>query len=434
MASSRQLSRRSVLGAALGGVTLGGAGLLTGCSTSSSGSSSGGSPGAPKGKLNVLVMKQAGYSDAHVKEMTSTFTAANPGVTVSVDSVAYEALHDKIVAAAPAGSYDVVLVDVIWPAELASKGLIADISDRVPASWSADVLPGALASGQYQGKYYGVPWLLDTKYFYANKAQLTAAKVDPASLSTWDGVLTAARALKAAKVVEFPLLWSWSQAEALICDFAALTACFGGKLTDDKGAPAWTSGGAVQALQWMRSTIDEGLTSKASLESLEDDVRKSFVAGSTAMALNWTYMYASATDKAQSKVADDVLIQPVPGGPGGRISTNGSMALAITTGSSNKDTAWAYVQTLASRPVQEKYVGDSLPIWKASYDDAAVKKSAPAVVEAAKVQLASMVNRPEVVKYNKISAILQVELQNALLGKKDPQAALNDAATKAASA
>ena len=63
-----------------------------------------------------------------------------------------------------------------------------------------------------------------------------------------------------------------------------------------------------------------------------------------------------------------------------------------------------------------------------------MRASAPQVVEAAKVQLAAMANRPEVVKYNKISAILQVELQKALLGQKDPQAALNDAASKAASA
>jgi multiple sugar transport system substrate-binding protein len=348
---------------------------------------------------------------------------------VNVESVPYEALHDKIVAAAPAGTYDVVLVDVIWPSEFASKGMLADLTDRIPAEWKTEVLPGALNSGAYQGKYYGVPWLLDTKYFYANSRMLAKAGVDKGSLTTWKGAVEAARALKSKGVVEYPFLWSWSQAEALICDYAALTASFGGTLFDPAGKPAFTSGGAVSALEFMKSTIDDKLTNPASMESLEDDVRKSMSAGSSALGLNWTYMYAQANDAKESKEAGNITISPVPDGGGGRISVNGSMALTITAGSSQQDAAWTYVQYLASKPVQEQYVADSLPIWVASYQDPAVIKSAPEVVAAAKDQLADMTNRPEVPAYNTISQLLQVELQKALLGQKPAQQALNDAAT-----
>jgi len=416
-------SRRGFLVATLG-VGLGAGPLLSACSSSSAGGSSSGPV-----KLNALVMKQAGYSDEHVKAMTAAFTAANPNITVNVESVPYEALHDKIVAAAPAGTYDVVLVDVIWPSEFASKGMLVDLSDKIPAGWKTEVLPGALNSGVYQGKYYGVPWLLDTKYFYANSAMLAKAGVAKDSLGTWPGVVAAAKALKTKGVVEYPLLWSWSQAEALICDYAALTASFGGTLFDPAGKPAFTTGGAVKALEFMKSTIDDKLTNPASMESLEDDVRKSMSAGSSALGLNWTYMYAQANDPKQSKEAGKITISPVPDGGGGRISVNGSMALTITAGSKHQDAAWTYIQYLSSKPVQEQYVADSLPIWVASYQDPAVIKSAPDVVAAAKVQLANMTNRPEVPAYNTISQLLQAELQKALLGKKPAQQALNDAAT-----
>src|SRR3954453_21509723 len=168
------LSRRGFIAATMG-IGLGAGPLLTACSSSSSGGGEG-SASSPI-KLNALVQKQAGYSDVHVKAMTAAFTAANPNITVTVDSVPYEALHDKIVAAAPAGTYDVVLVDVIWPSEFASKGMLVDLTDKIPADWKTAVLPGALNSGVYQGKYYGVPWLLDTKYFYANSAMLAKAGV-----------------------------------------------------------------------------------------------------------------------------------------------------------------------------------------------------------------------------------------------------------------
>ncbi|WP_431198302.1 hypothetical protein [Leifsonia xyli] len=42
-----------------------------------------------------------------------------------------------------------------------------------------------------------------------------------------------------------------------------------------------------------------------------------------------------------------------------------------------------------------------------------------------------MILRPPVPNYNTVSQALQVELQNALLGKKTPQQALDDAVTAA---
>ena len=53
------------------------------------------------------------------------------------------------------------------------------------------------------------------------------------------------------------------------------------------------------------------------------------------------------------------------------------------------------------------------------------------MVPVAKKELASLISRPQVPRYNEISQILQVELQNALLGKKPPAKALSDAATQA---
>jgi multiple sugar transport system substrate-binding protein len=72
-------------------------------------------------------------------------------------------------------------------------------------------------------------------------------------------------------------------------------------------------------------------------------------------------------------------------------------------------------------------------VWKTSYDDPEVVKTNPAVVPQAKKQLGDMILRPQVTSYNAVSQALQAELQNALLGKKSPQKALDDAASKASS-
>src|SRR6478672_10844892 len=114
-------SRRAVL-AAGGGLGL--AALLSACAVG--GGARTGGTGSGKGAIRALLMKQAGYPETDIRAMTTAFQAANPGIEVTADFVAYEALHDKIVAAAPAGTYDVVLIDVIWPAECGSKHIVAD--------------------------------------------------------------------------------------------------------------------------------------------------------------------------------------------------------------------------------------------------------------------------------------------------------------------
>lgn len=420
-------TRRAVLGGAGG---LGLAAFLAACNVGGGGSDTGGT-GSGKGNIRALFMKQAGYSEDDIRKMTSAFQAANPGVNVTTDFVAYEALHDKTVAAAPAGTYDVVLIDVIWPGEFGSKHIVADVTSKWPQAWKDQMLGGAVATPEFQSHFYGVPWILDTKYLFFNDAHLAKAKVDPGQLETWDGVLTAARALKSAGVTKYPLVWSWQQAEALICDYAQLLGAFGGKFLDDAGKPAFHQGGGVQALEFMRKSIVDGLSNPTSTQSLEEDVRKIFSAGQASMALNWTYMYGMANDPKQSQVGGHVKVLQTPAGPGGRPGVNGSMALAVSAGSQNQAAAWKYVTYLTSQPVQNQYALSSLPVWKSSYDDPAVIKTSPAVVPEAKKQLGDLILRPQVKSYNPVSQILQTEIQKALLGQKPEAQALKDAADQA---
>src|SRR5215210_6276723 len=414
----RRLSRREFLGLGAAGTGLL---LLGGC---------GGGESSGSGTLNALFMKQAAYSDTDIKNMTEQFQKQNPGIKVNLTFVAYEALHDKIVAAAPAGTYDTVLVDVIWPAEFASKKMIVDITDRFPESERSKIFAGGLKTTEYDGGYYGVPWILDTKYFFYNKKMLGEAGVSPPD--TWDGVVEAARALKSKGVVEYPLVWSWSQAEALICDYATLLGAYGGQFFDGSGKPAFNSGGGLQALEFMRMTLDEKISNPASTESLEEDVRRIISQGEAAMALNWTYMYALANDPNESQVAGQIDIAHTPKGPAGAPGVNGSMGMAIANGSQNQDAAWKYIQFMTSQKVQNQYATLSLPIWKSSYDDKQVIQALPQVVPVAKEQLNDMILRPVVTQYNDVSHTMQVEIQQALSGDKSPKQALDDAANAVA--
>ncbi len=405
---------------------------LAACGSSSSSSSSS-SAGGGKVTLNNLFQQQAGYSASDLAGMTAAFEKAHPNIKVNNTLVAYEALHDKIVAAAPAGTYDVVLGDVIWPPEFGSKGIVKDISSLLSGLPTSQIFPGALAMANYKTKYYGMPWILDTKYMYANGSMLKKAGISPAELTTWDGVVAALKKIKSKGVVRYPWLGSWSQAEAVVCDYAQLLGAFGGKFLDASGKPTFQTGGGLKALEFMKMLLDQGLADPASTSSLEADVLKAFAQGKIAMNLNWTFQLAAALDPKQSNVTkDDVMIMHTPassaGGPAP--GCNGGQPVMITTGSKHPNEAWEYIKFITSQTTQNGFVKDSLPIWAASYNDATVVQNAGSqLVSVAKTQLPNMILRPQVPNYNAASQALQVQIQNALLGRKSPKDALNAAAS-----
>lgn len=379
--------------------------------------------------LNALFMAQAAYSEADVRAMTEAFTKANPDIKVDLEFVPYEGLHDKtVLAQGSGGGYDVVLFDVIWPAEYATNNVLVDVSSRITDEMKKGVLPGAWTTVQYDGKYYGMPWILDTKYLFYNKEILEKAGIaNPPR--TWDELAEQAKTIKDKGLLATPIAWSWAQAEAAICDYTTLVSAYGGDFLKD-GKPAFQSGGGLDALNYMVTSYSSGLTNPNSKEFLEEDVRKLFQNGEAAFALNWTYMYNLANASAESKVAGKVGVVPAPGvaGKSEVSAVNGSMGLGVTAVSKQPDEAWKYITFMTSQATQNQYAKLSLPIWASSYDDPAVTKDQEELIAAAKLGLAAMYPRPTTPKYQELSTALQQAVQEALLGQASPEDALKSAA------
>lgn len=386
-------------------------------------------PAHAETKINALFMAQAAYSEADVRAMTDAFTKANPDVTVNLEFVPYEGLHDKtVLAQGSGGGYDVVLFDVIWPAEYATNKVLVDVSDKVTPEMKSGVLPGAWTTVEYEGRHYGMPWILDTKYLFYNKEILEKAGIKNPP-KTWAELSEQAKTIKDKGLLATPIAWSWSQAEAAICDYTTLVSAYGGSFIKD-GKPVFQTGGGLDALNYMVDSYKSGLTNPNSKEFLEEDVRRVFQNGEAAFALNWTYMYNMANDPKDSKVAGKVGVVPAPGVEGKSTvsAVNGSMGLGITSTSKHPDEAWKYITFMTSQPTQNQYAKLSLPIWASSYDDPAVSKGQEELIAAAKIGLAAMYPRPTTPKYQELSTALQQAVQESLLGQARPEDALKTAA------
>jgi len=391
--------------------------------------------------IHVLTMEQAGPTVDEMNAIVDEFNKANPTIKVEIEYVSYDALHDKITTAMAAKppAYDVFLVDDIWYAEFAKAGYILDVTDRITKDMRDKIFPASWDITTVGGKVFGMPWLLDEKYFYYNEKLLNDAGFT-APPKTWDEMVDQAKVIKQKGIVEYPVVWSWGQYEAAICDWVTLLYGNGGRLVDDAGKPVFNDATGVKTLNWMIQTIKDGITNPASVSYVEEDVRNVFSQGKAVFATNWVYMYDLANfNKEQSQVTGQVKMALMPAFAGSGVQSatiNGSMGFSVAATSPNKDAAWKYIEFLTSEDVQNRYSAHLLPIWQTSFQGANLEKLkgyTPAnatTVPMFSEQFPFAHVRPKVAYYLEASKALQLALQEALTGKKSAQQALDEAAAK----
>lgn len=391
--------------------------------------------------IKVLTMQQAGYTPEEMNEIGEKFNETNPDVNVTIEFVSYDALHDKIVTAMATTppAYDVILVDDIWYAEFVDKGYLWDVTDLVDENTKNEVFAAAWDITSVDGKIYGMPWLLDEKYFFYNAQMLADAGIS-APPTTWEELEEQALILKEKGLVEYPIVWSWGQAEAAVCDFVALLYGNGGSFIDANGNPAFNNQQGVEILQWMVDSIDKGISNPASISYVEEDVRNVFSQGKAAFALNWLYMYElAALNEEESQVVGQVQMSLIPAFEGNAepsASINGSMGFSVVDKSPNREAAWEYVKFLTSESIQREYSAHLLPIWSSNYEGEALtelmnlNESNKVTVPMFKEQFPYSHVRPKVPYYPDGSKALQLAIQEALTKSKSPQQALDDAAAK----
>lgn len=113
------------------------------------------------------------------KVILPRFEKENPGIKVTSVVVPYSQLLQKYIAAVAAGDPPAVMrSDIIWVPELASQGVLMNLSHQ---SWfqpiKNDALPGPLSTNFYKGSYWGMPDDTNTQVLFWNKADFAAAGI-----------------------------------------------------------------------------------------------------------------------------------------------------------------------------------------------------------------------------------------------------------------
>jgi multiple sugar transport system substrate-binding protein len=360
------------------------------------------------------------------------------GIKVKEVSVPWSDLEKKITTAGPSkvGPYDIIELDCIWPGKLAERDFVMDLTDVFPEEMKENLAGPALEQVSYKDRIYGYPWMNSCKYTYYNEKMLKDAGYD-APPRTWQEFAEISR-----KFVkdndgdgrkDYAIAWAWKQSETLICDFVILVESFGGSLFDENDNPTFNQAPAVEALAFMVDSIDKktGYADPSSVTYSGADIPKFFTSRQTPFIMSWENIADDMTHPERGKeILGEGRVMLIPGANDIASATVlGGEGMAIMKNAPNKENAKKFLDFIISLDTQKAIFEELnfLPVRRELYEDEELLAKHPIMKDLGK-QIEYGKARPNFPQYTKVSSALQLEIHHALLKKKTPQQAMDDAA------
>lgn len=353
------------------------------------------------------------------------FHKANPDILVKLEELSWDQGEEKLQTAFSAGQApDVLELGSDWIAKFSSAGALADQSAMAGDSTSR-FTPEVLAPGLWEGRVYAWPWIVATRALFVNKSLLAEAGVDTTQdFATWESVLNAAEQVNIRFANANPGRYGFGangpDQHRLYKKIVPFFWSNGGEVLNESGAPAVNSPENIEALEMYLALARNGrMETQKNLDPM-------FIQGSVAFWISGPWL----TDRiAKDNPSLDYAVMMMPGFADKRpMSFAGGEYLAISTGSKNKEAAKKLIAFLTS-PQQALAFGKELPGVYAPADlsvanDPVLQTGWQSVFTR---QLADARMTPVHPKWLEIEEIIEEEVSEALLGRKEAAQALNDA-------
>lgn len=381
-----------------------------------------------------LTMLTSALDAAQGQSLVAAFEAKNPDIKIDVieGPNASNLIEDLYTSSFLLGDspYDLVMMDVVWLPKFAAAGWLLDLTDRIPAAELAEFMPPDLEGGRYNGRLYRLPIRSDAQLLYYRKDLLAQAGLQPPE--TFDDLVQISRQLQSADAVKWGYVWQGRQFEGLAAVFVDILAGFGGFWVNPSSLEVGLDQPqSIAALQFLRSTIEQGISPAGVSNYQHEDARRLFQSGEVAFMHNWPYAYP-LLNADDSPVKGKFAIKPMVHAPGlMSASCLGGWGIGIAKNTAHPDAALRVAQFYASPEAQQlsSLENGYLPTRRALYADPAI--------DARYAYFPSMMNvveravlRPPIAQYAQASDILQRYLSAAISGRLSPEAAMQSAATE----
>src|SRR5919107_5550844 len=338
---------------------------------------------------------------------------------------------------------DIISLDQIWLGEFAERGLIRNLTaDFEQWGRMGDLYEANLDGSVYNNTLYGLWLWTDVRGMWYWKDMLQEAGVDPESLKTWDGYISAAVKLKDFfgdritqgvhligaphdRDIWYPYLWM-----------------LGGEILElreghpTKGVywfPSYNSSEGVRAMEFLKRQVDAGI------EPQEGQLEKAFTNKNFSVMLAGSWVPGEFPIESWPTLEQEIGLIPMFPVPDRTIQTStmmGGWELAIPSTSQNSDLAWELITIMAQPEILGPFLQQYgyLPTQRPLGDGPAsqpLRESIPYFEE-----MISMIpygrSRPSIPEYPEIAEHVTQAIQQVYNGSASPEDALNTAASRSA--
>ena len=295
-------------------------------------------------------------------EVARAYEAAHPGVKIEMQFLENEAYKAKLPTILQ--SKDRPHIIYSWAGGVLKAqieaGVLEEITDQVKG-YSDTVTPAALAAFTQNSRVYGLPTALSQVGFLYNKELMAKANVDATAIKTWDDLLAAVKALKAAGVTpivvggadKWPLHFYWTHLAVRIGGKAGFDAALRGENGGFAGETFQKSG------ELFKQLVDLQPFQNGFLGFKNPQAVGYFGDGKAAMTLAISSAYHLQRALAADKVGlgEDKIgwfdFPVVPGGKGAPTDTLGGITGWLITKGSPKE-ATDFLKFFISKDVQTR--------------------------------------------------------------------------------
>lgn len=366
--------------------------------------------------------------------MVKDFEAKNPGIRINVieGPNAANLLEDLYTSAFILGDspYDLVNIDVIWTPKFAAAGWLLDLTDRMDEEELAAFSPKDVEAGRYEGKLYRIPIRSDVGMLYYREDLLKEAGYEPPE--TFEDLLKISQALQKEGLANWGYLWQGRQYEGLAAMFVEVLEGYGGFwVNSDTLEVGLDRSETLKAIEFLRSTIKEGVSPPGVTTYQEEETRRFFQSGQAAFLRSWPYVWPLANEDT-SPIKGKIGIKPMVhalGKSGG--ACLGGWGLGIAKSSKHPQEAMTAIQYFTSEEAQRRFILQAgyVPSRRELFADPEIVAKYghyPQLLEVVQ----SAVLRPPIAQYAQASDILQRYLSAALTNRLSPETAMKAAANE----
>ena len=409
-------------------------GLLAGACTSGGGDQSAASSESPSGPITLTMWH--GYTDVEADWFNAAvdqWNSENPDIQIDPLFVNNDKALQKLTVALQGGEAPDITYQYgsSLPQVAAAPGLmdLTAWTQQPDVNWE-DFIPGAREAATFEGKVLGIPALIDNLALVYNKTLFDEAGLEyPNADWTWDDLRAAAKALTDPSKKQFGFSYPMDASEDSVWHYDPLLWQNGGSiLNEDETQAAFNSPEGVEAL-----SVFTGMAVQD--KSVFLDLQNSpytglFNSGKIGMLETGPWDLASFPNV-------DYGVEILPGFNGDHQTIAGpDMWTVFDNGGGRAQAALEFLQWLTApdQIKQEDIATGHLPIRLSVAQDPDFIKQFAKTIPGVDVFAANLANveqaRPVLAAYPQISEAMGNAIVSAMLGEKDPQAALDEAAAQ----